>query len=91
MSAPIGARLSPDHPVIRGTAQNPDVYFQGRESVNPYYLACPTIVQTAMDRFAGMTGRRYRLFEYVGAGDAERVMVMMGSGAEAAEEAVEAW
>ena len=82
--------LSPDHPFIRGTAQNPDVYFQGREAVNPYYLACPTIVQTAMDRFAGMTGRRYRLFDYVGADDAERVLVLMGSGAEAAEEAVEA-
>ncbi len=82
--------LSPDHPCIRGTAQNPDVYFQGREAVNPYYLACPTIVQTTMDRFAGMTGRRYRLFDYVGADDAERVLVLMGSGAEAAEEAVEA-
>jgi pyruvate-ferredoxin/flavodoxin oxidoreductase len=82
--------LTPDHPFIRGTAQNPDVYFQGREAVNPYYLACPTIVQTAMDRFAGMTGRRYRLFDYVGADDAERVLVLMGSGAEAAEEAVEA-
>ena len=67
-------------PVIRGTAQNPDVYFQARETVNPYYLACPTIVQNAMDRFAGMTGRRYRLFDYVGAADAERVIVLMGSG-----------
>jgi pyruvate-ferredoxin/flavodoxin oxidoreductase len=82
--------LSPDHPFIRGTAQNPDVYFQGREAVNPYYLACPTVVQTAMDRFAGVAGRRYRLFDYVGADDAERVLVLMGSGAEAAEEAVEA-
>ncbi len=81
--------LSPDHPFLRGTAQNPDVFFQGREAVNPYYLACPTIVQTAMERFAGATGRHYRLFDYVGADDAERVLVMMGSGAEAAEEAVE--
>ncbi|HYB75027.1 MAG TPA: pyruvate:ferredoxin (flavodoxin) oxidoreductase [Candidatus Sulfotelmatobacter sp.] len=81
--------LSPEHPVIRGTAQNPDVYFQGRETVNPYYLACPTIVQNAMDKFARITGRRYRLFDYVGAPDAERVIVLMGSGAEAAEEAAE--
>jgi pyruvate-ferredoxin/flavodoxin oxidoreductase len=81
--------LSPEHPVIRGTAQNPDVYFQGRETVNPYYLACPTIVQNAMDKFARITGRQYRLFDYVGAPDAERVMVLMGSGAEAAEEAAE--
>jgi len=81
--------LSPEHPVIRGTAQNPDVYFQGRETVNPYYLACPTIVQNAMDKFARITGRQYRLFDYVGAPDAERVIVLMGSGAEAAEEAAE--
>jgi len=81
--------LSPDHPVIRGTAQNPDVYFQARETVNPFYLACPEIVQRAMDRFASVVGRQYRLFEYVGAPDAERVMVIMGSGAEAAEELVE--
>ena len=81
--------LSPDRPVLRGTAQNPDVYFQARETVNPYYLACPTIVQNAMDRFARLTGRQYRLFEYVGAPDAERVIVLMGSGAEAAQETVE--
>ena len=81
--------LSPDHPVLRGTAQNPDVYFQARETVNPYYLACPEIVQGAMDRFAAVVGRGYRLFDYVGAPDAERVMVIMGSGAEAAEELVE--
>ena len=82
--------LSPDHPVIRGTAQNPDVYFQGRESVGPYYRALPRIVQLAMDRFAARVGRTYRLFDYVGAPDAERVIVMMGSGAEAAHEAVDA-
>jgi pyruvate-ferredoxin/flavodoxin oxidoreductase len=78
--------LSPDHPFIRGTAQNPDVYFQGRETVNPYYLACPAIVQKAMDKLAALTGRQYHLFEYAGAPDAERVIVMMGSGAETAEE-----
>jgi pyruvate-ferredoxin/flavodoxin oxidoreductase len=82
--------LSPDRPVIRGTAQNPDVYFQAREAANPYYLACPTIVQDAMDRLARLVGRQYRLFEYVGAPDAERVLVLMGSGAEAAHETVEA-
>jgi pyruvate-ferredoxin/flavodoxin oxidoreductase len=82
--------LSPDRPVIRGTAQNPDVYFQAREAANPYYLACPTIVQDAMDRLGRRVGRQYRLFEYVGAPDAERVLVLMGSGAEAAHETVEA-
>jgi pyruvate-ferredoxin/flavodoxin oxidoreductase len=81
--------LSPDHPVLRGTAQNPDVYFQARETVNPFYLACPTIVQNVMDRFAALTGRRYHLFDYTGAPDAERVLVMMGSGAEAAHETVD--
>ena len=81
--------LSPDHPVIRGTAQNPDVYFQARETVNAYYLACPTLVQSAMDRLAELVGRRYRLFDYAGALDAERVIVMMGSGAETAHETVE--
>jgi pyruvate-ferredoxin/flavodoxin oxidoreductase len=81
--------LSPERPVLRGTAQNPDVFFQARETVNPYYAACPGIVQKAMDRFASVVGRRYRLFDYVGAPDAERVIVMMGSGAEAAEETVE--
>jgi pyruvate-ferredoxin/flavodoxin oxidoreductase len=82
--------LSPDHPVLRGTSQNPDVYFQSREAVNPYYRACPEIVQNTMDRFARQTGRAYRLFEYVGAPDAERVVVLMGSAVGAAEEAVEA-
>ncbi|HWR16604.1 MAG TPA: pyruvate:ferredoxin (flavodoxin) oxidoreductase [Terriglobales bacterium] len=81
--------LSPDRPVLRGTAQNPDVYFQARETVNPYYLAVPTIVQNAMDKFAKLTGRQYKLFDYVGAADAERVIVIMGSGAEVAQEAVE--
>ena len=81
--------LSPDRPFIRGTAQNPDIYFQAREAANPYYLACPAIVQSVMDRVAARVGRRYRLFDYVGAPDAERVLVMMGSGAEAAEETVE--
>ncbi len=81
--------LSPERPVIRGTAQNPDVYFQGRERTNPYYLKTPAIVQKAMDKFAGIVGRQYRLFDYVGAPDAERVVVMMGSGAEVAHETVE--
>ncbi len=81
--------LSPDRPVIRGTAQNPDVYFQARETVNPFYIACPEIVQNAMDKFAGITGRQYHLFDYFGVPDAERVLIIMGSGAEAAEEAVE--
>jgi pyruvate-ferredoxin/flavodoxin oxidoreductase len=82
-------RLSPDNPVIRGTAQNPDVFFQAREAANPFYLATPAIVQKAMDRFAAVVGRQYHLFDYVGAPDAERVIVLMGSGAEAAEETVE--
>jgi len=81
--------MSPDHPVLRGTAQNPDVFFQARETCNPYYLACPTIVQNAMDKFAKLVGRQYHLFDYVGAPDAERVVILMGSGAEAAQEAVE--
>jgi pyruvate-ferredoxin/flavodoxin oxidoreductase len=78
--------LSPDHPYIRGTAQNPDVYFQGRETVNPYYEACPGIVQKAMDKFASITDRKYNLFDYVGAPDAERVIILMCSGAETAGE-----
>jgi pyruvate-ferredoxin/flavodoxin oxidoreductase len=81
--------LSPDHPCIRGTAQNPDVCFQARETVNPYYLACPTIVQSAMDQLAGLTRRSYHLFDYAGAPDAERVIVLMGSGAEAVRETVD--
>ncbi len=74
--------LTPDHPSIRGTAQNPDVYFTGRETVNKYYEATPTIVQETMDKFTELTGRRYNLFDYHGAPDAENIVVMMGSGAE---------
>ena len=74
--------LDPDRPVLRGTAQNPDTFFQAREAVNPFYAACPAIVQQEMDRFAELTGRRYKLYEYHGAPDAERVIVLMGSGAE---------
>jgi pyruvate-ferredoxin/flavodoxin oxidoreductase len=81
--------LSPDHPVVRGTAQNPDVFFQGRETVNKYYDACPGIVQKYMDKFAKIVGRQYHLFDYYGAPDAERIIVMMGSGCGAAEETVE--
>jgi pyruvate-ferredoxin/flavodoxin oxidoreductase len=81
--------LSPDHPVIRGTAQNPDVFFQARETVNPYYLAVPEIVQSNMDNFAEIVGRQYHLFDYVGAPDADRVIILMGSGCETAEETVD--
>jgi pyruvate-ferredoxin/flavodoxin oxidoreductase len=82
--------LSPDRPIIRGTAQNPDVFFQAREACTPFHNAVPNIVQQVMDRFAVETGRSYHLFDYYGAPDAERVIVLMGSGAEAAEEAVDA-
>ena len=82
--------LNPNRPVMRGTAQNPDVYFQAREACNPFYLATPTIVQNTMDKFAKIVGRQYHLFDYVGAPDAERIIIMMGSGAEVAEEAVDA-
>jgi pyruvate-ferredoxin/flavodoxin oxidoreductase len=78
--------LNPDRPVLRGTAQNPDVYFQGRETVNPYYLAAPAVVADVMARFASVTGRAYAPYEYAGATDAERVIVVMGSGAETAAE-----
>ena len=81
--------LSPEHPVLRGTAQNPDVFFQAREACNPFYRACPTIVQDVMDRFGARTGRHYHLFDYVGAPDADRVIAIMGSGAGAVEETVE--
>lgn len=81
--------LSPDHPVMRGTAQNPDVFFQMRERANSFYDACPQKVQATMDKFARIVGRSYRLFEYVGAPDAENVLVVMGSGAEIAHETVE--
>jgi len=81
--------LSPDHPVLRGTAQNPDVFFQIRETINPYYAACPQHVQQVMDKFAQVVGRAYHLFDYVGAPDADRVLVIMGSGADAAKETVD--
>ncbi len=82
--------LSPEHPFIRGTAQNPDVFFQARESVNPYYAACPEITQKAMDKFAAIVGRQYHLFDYIGAPDAERIIVAMGSGAHTVAETVRA-
>ena len=81
--------LSPDHPVLRGSAQGPDVFFQAREAVNPFYAACPQKVQELMDRFASLTGRSYKLFEYAGARDAERIIVVMGSGAETVQKTVE--
>ena len=81
--------LTPDHPVLRGSAQNPDVFFQAREAANLYYEAVPGIVQKAMDKFAKVIGREYKLFQYVGAPDAERIIIMMGSGAETAQETVE--
>jgi len=80
--------LSPDHPTIKGTSQNPDVCFQGRETVNPFYAPCLTITQTAMDKFAKLTGRQYHLFDYVGVPDAERVVVAMGSATEVVHETV---
>ncbi|MEQ1528118.1 MAG: pyruvate:ferredoxin (flavodoxin) oxidoreductase [Methylococcales bacterium] len=81
--------LTPDQPVMRGTAQNPDVYFQARETVNSFYDAFPGIVQNAMHKFAQLTGRHYRLFEYVGAAQADRIIIIMGSGAEAVAETIE--
>ncbi len=80
--------MNPDRPVLRGSSQNPDVFFQARETVNKYYDAVPAIVQKAMDKFAKIVGRQYHLFDYFGAPDADRVIVIMGSGAGAAEEAV---
>ena len=82
--------LSPDHPVLRGTAQNPDVFFQAREASNPFHAIVPQVVQWTMDRFAELTGRGYHLFDYHGAPDAERVAVVMGSGVGAVEETVDA-
>jgi pyruvate-ferredoxin/flavodoxin oxidoreductase len=82
--------LNPDRPVMRGTAQNPDMYFQGRETVNPFYAKLPAIVQATMDKFAGLTGRQYRLFDYYGHPEAERVAVVIGSGAQTLQETV-AW
>jgi len=81
--------LTPDRPVLRGTAQNPDVFFQARESANRFYDACPAIVENMMERFAALTSRRYRLFDYVGDPSAERVIVIMGSGAETVDETVD--
>jgi pyruvate-ferredoxin/flavodoxin oxidoreductase len=81
--------LCPDRPMMSGTAQNPDVYFQGRETVNKYYLATPQIVKQAMDNFAKLVGRSYHLFDYVGAADAEKVIIIMGSGADTAHETVD--
>ncbi|MGZ5290020.1 MAG: pyruvate:ferredoxin (flavodoxin) oxidoreductase, partial [Actinomycetota bacterium] len=85
-----GRALSPEHPRLRGSAQNPDVFFQAREACNPWYAAVPDLVQAAMDRLAARTGRPHRLFDYVGHPEAERVLILMGSGVGAAEEAVEA-
>ena len=84
-----GRALTPDHPVMRGTAQNPDAFFQAREAANPFYLACPQVVQDVMDALAARVGRSYRLFEYAGHPEAERVIVMMGSGAETVHEMVD--
>ncbi|NOX09111.1 MAG: pyruvate:ferredoxin (flavodoxin) oxidoreductase [Gammaproteobacteria bacterium] len=81
--------LSPEHPVLRGSSQNPDTFFQTREAVNPYYQAMPGIVQQVMDQFATLTGRHYRLFDYYGAADAERVLVLMGSAAETVQETID--
>jgi pyruvate-ferredoxin/flavodoxin oxidoreductase len=81
--------LTPDSPVLRGTAQNPDVYFQGRETVNSFHDAVPAIVQKTMDKFAALTGRAYKLFDYVGAPDADRIIIIMGSGAETVHETVD--
>ncbi|MEH2067401.1 MAG: pyruvate:ferredoxin (flavodoxin) oxidoreductase [Nostoc sp.] len=81
--------LTPDRPVLRGTAQNPDVYFQSREAANSYYNACPEIVQRIMDRFGERTDRHYQIFEYYGASDAERIIVLMGSGCETVHETVD--
>jgi pyruvate-ferredoxin/flavodoxin oxidoreductase len=78
--------LDPEHPFVRGTAHNPDTFFQARETVNPFYARAPGIVQAVMDRFSKLTGRQYHLFEYDGPADAERVVVLMGSGAETARE-----
>jgi pyruvate-ferredoxin/flavodoxin oxidoreductase len=85
-----GRALTPDRPVLRGTAQNPDTFFQAREAANPFYLACPQHVQEAMDRFGALTGRRYRLFDYAGHPEAERVIVVMGSAAETVHETADA-
>ncbi|MEE4659123.1 MAG: pyruvate:ferredoxin (flavodoxin) oxidoreductase [Halieaceae bacterium] len=90
VEAHLARGLAPEHPVLRGSSQNPDVFFQAREAVNPLYAGFPGIVQQVMDAYAEATGRQYRLFEYSGAADAERVIVMMGSGADTARETVDA-
>jgi len=82
--------MNPNNPVLRGTAHNPDTYFQARETINPYYDAVPQIVQKTMDEFKKLTGRGYKLFDYYGAKDAEKVIIIMGSGAEAVHETVNA-
>lgn len=82
-------RMTPDAPIIRGTSQNPDVYFQGRETVNSFYNACPGIIERLMDKFGELTGRHYKPYQYYGAPDAERVVILMGSGVEAVRETVE--
>ncbi len=81
--------LTPEKPMIRGTAQNPDVYFQSREAVNKYYLATPAIVQKVMDKYASLSGRSYHLFDYYGDPNAESVIILMGSGADTVEETVD--
>jgi pyruvate-ferredoxin/flavodoxin oxidoreductase len=81
--------LSPDHPVIRGTAENPDIFFQSRERANTFYLSCPGITERIMENFSKLVGRSYKLFEYHGAPDAESVIVLMGSGAEVVRETVD--
>ena len=81
--------LSPEHPVLRGSSQNPDVYFQARESVNPYYTNMPAIMQATMDKFASLTGRQYQLFDYIGDPQAKHIIILMGSGAETVEETVD--
>ena len=81
--------MNPDRPVLRGTAQNPDVFFQAREACNPFYAKCADITAKAMDQFAAITGRQYKPFQYVGDPNAERVLILMGSGGETADETVE--
>jgi len=84
-----GRALSPEKPVLRGTSQNPDTFFQARETINPFYIECPAIVERVMRRFEKIVGRKYELFQYVGAPDAERVIVMMGSGGETAHDTID--
>jgi pyruvate-ferredoxin/flavodoxin oxidoreductase len=89
ISAHRARSLSPDHPVLRGTAQNPDVFFQNRETINPFYTKCPDVVEKVMQKFASLTGRDYKLFQYYGAPDADRIVILMASGCEPAEETVD--